>query len=626
MKRLLIILSLLIMALNPLCAQSKKMPPINFAVDRIDPPYWWTGMKCDTLQLMVYGQNVGLTEVTLKPYAGVAIDSVARLDSHDYMMVYLTIGRDAKPGTLDLIFNKGKRKVATTYQLKERTRGAANIQGFDASDVLYLIMPDRFARAGETTDAQASLVLEYPVPTDRANPNARHGGNIAGMKQHLGYVDSLGVTAIWVNPVLTNDMPGGSYHGYATTDYYSIDPRFGSNKEWNEFVADAHSRGLKVVMDMIFNHCGSNHPWLKNRPTKDWFNFPDKYEQTNYRLSTLHDPYASDYDKKLTVDGWFVEAMPDLNQRNPHLMKYLIQNSIWWIESSKINGIRMDTYPYADEKAMAGWIDAVLKEYPRFNIVGECWYSNEGGEAYWQRNSRTNPNGDPRLPVVMDFALSILSRDAFNSQTDSWNGLNKVYDHLALDYLFANPQNILTFLDNHDTDRFLLEEPDSLGAWKQAQTFLLTSRGIPQIYYGTEILMNGSKQVTDGHIRLDMPGGFKGDTTNVFSPEGRTPKQQEAFDFLSKLLNWRRGNEIIAKGSLKHFMPTNGLYVYRRQLPDGRNVIVIMNGNDSPVTVDMERYGEILPLGTTRHDFISGRDFTATQSMTFEPRQILILE
>lgn len=626
MKKFLLLTFLLAVALIPLQAQAKKMPAIKFSVDRIDPPNWWTGMKADTLQLMVYGDNIGLTEATLKPYAGVKLDSIARLDSKDYLFLYLTIGKDAKPGTLNFIFNKGKRKVETTYELRARTRGAQNVQGFNASDVLYLIMPDRFARAGATTDAQAAQGLEYPVPVDRANPNARHGGNIAGMKQHLGYIDSLGVTAIWVNPVLKNDMPGGSYHGYSTTDYYAIDPRFGTNQEWNDFVADAHSRGLKVVMDMIFNHSGSNHPWFKNPPSKDWFNHQEKYEQTNYRLTTLHDPYASDYDKDLTVNGWFVESMPDLNQRNPHLMKYLIQNSIWWIEASKINGIRMDTYPYADERAMASWIDAVLAEYPDFNIVGECWYEDPGSEAYWQRGSKVNPNGDPRLPVVMDFALSLGARDAFNSQTDPWNGLNKIYNHLSLDYLYPNPQNILTFLDNHDTDRYLLEEPDSLDTWKQAQVFLLTSRGIPQIYYGTELLMNGTKKLSDGHIRQDMPGGFPGDTVNAFNAQGRTPKQQEAFDFMSKILNWRRGNDIIAKGTLKHFMPTNGMYVYQRALPDGRNVIVMMNGNDTPLTVDMARYAEILPLATTRHDVISGQKLTVAPQMTFAPRQIVILE
>lgn len=619
MKKLIISLSLL----ASLAATAAK--PSSPQINSVEPPYWWTGMANDTLQIMLSGPRIGLTETWMKPYEGVSLIESVRLDSPNYLLLYLTVSDTAKPGVLDFTFSDGKKKAALRYELKERSK-AVKAQGFDASDVLYLIMPDRFARAGATTDAEASRGLEYAVEVDRADLNARHGGNIAGMEQHLGYIDSLGVTAIWVNPVLENDMPGGSYHGYATTDYYRIDPRFGTNGQWRDFVGKAHDRGIKVVMDMIFNHSGSNHPWMKDMPSRDWYNFPDSAVTTNFRLSTLHDPYVSDYDKKRTVDGWFVTAMPDLNQRNPHLRRYLSQNSIWWIEDSGIDGIRMDTYPYADERAMASWIDDVMAEYPGFNIVGECWYANEGGEAYWQRGSKVNPNGDPRLPTVMDFVLSIKARDAFKGQTDRLEGLNTIYDHLALDYLFPDPTHILTFLDNHDTDRFLLEEPDDLGWWKQAITFLLTSRGIPQIYYGTELLMNGTRAAGgDGNVRRDMPGGFPGDKTDAFTAAGRTDKQNEAFDFIQKLLQWRRGNEPIARGSLKHFMPENGLYVYQRRSGD-KEVTVILNGNDSPVTTTMERTLEILPYGSQRRDMLTGETITISPEMTFSPRQILILE
>lgn len=619
MKKLIISLSLL----ASLAATAAK--PSSPQINSVEPPYWWTGMANDTLQIMLSGPRIGLTETSMKPYEGVSLIESVRLDSPNYLLLYLTVSDTAKPGVLDFTFSDGKKKAALRYELKERSK-AVKAQGFDASDVLYLIMPDRFARAGATTDAEASRGLEYAVEVDRADLNARHGGNIAGMEQHLGYIDSLGVTAIWVNPVLENDMPGGSYHGYATTDYYRIDPRFGTNGQWRDFVGKAHDRGIKVVMDMIFNHSGSNHRWMKDMPSRDWYNFPDSAVTTNFRLSTLHDPYVSDYDKKRTVDGWFVTAMPDLNQRNPHLRRYLSQNSIWWIEDSGIDGIRMDTYPYADERAMASWIDDVMAEYPGFNIVGECWYGNEGGEAYWQRGSKVNPNGDPRLPTVMDFVLSIKARDAFKGQTDRLEGLNTIYDHLALDYLFPDPTHILTFLDNHDTDRFLLEEPDDLGWWKQAITFLLTSRGIPQIYYGTELLMNGTRAAGgDGNVRRDMPGGFPGDKTDAFTAAGRTDKQNEAFDFIQKLLQWRRDNEAIAHGSLKHFMPENGLYVYQRRSGD-KEVTVILNGNDSPVTTTMERTLEILPYGSERRDMLTGKTVTIEPEMTFAPREILILE
>lgn len=593
-------------------------------VTSIDPPYWWTEMANDTLQIMVTGPDISSADFSLD-YPGVETLDAVKLESPNYQIIYLLIGDDAQPGTMELTFSRGKKSLKLPYQLRKRER-TNEVRPFDASDVLYLIMPDRFADGNPDNNSDRQPGLTQQAAVDRNDPNARHGGDIKGMRDHLDYIDSLGVTAVWVNPVLTNDMPGGAYHGYATTDYYNIDPRFGSNKEWNDFVADCHSRGIKVVMDMIFNHSGSNHRWFTDRPSSDWFNFSDGYVQTNYRLSTVHDPYVSDYDRRRTVEGWFVESMPDLNQRNPHLMKYLIQNSIWWIESSKIDGIRMDTHPYAFMEQMGLWIDEVQRQYPGYNIVGECWYGTEGGEAFWQRGSKVNP-GDSRLPSVMDFVLSITARKAFNEQTDPWNGLNLIYDHLALDYLFPKPQNILTFFDNHDTDRFLLAEPDSLDSWKQAMTFLLTSRGIPQIYYGTELLMSGSKKVSDGYVRLDMPGGFPGDSVNIFTREGRTAKQNEAFDFLAKLLNWRKGNanDVIARGSLKHFMPQNGVYAYRRKLGD-KEIHVMMNGNDTELTISTERTAEVLPVGTTMRDVLTGRDVTITDSMTFSPREIIILQ
>ena len=529
---------------------------------------------------------------------------------------------------MDIKFTLGRQKQTVAYELKARDRKPEEYGGFDASDVLYLLMPDRFAQgsADGRQLAEAYESLSHPEKPDRDDPNGRHGGNLRGITEHLDYLDTLGVTAIWSCPVLENDMPGGSYHGYATTDYYRVDPRFGSNDDWNEMVAQARKRGLKVVMDMIFNHCGVAHPWVDDAPAADWFNHPKGDVLTNFRLSTVHDPYVSDYDLDHTVNGWFVSAMPDLNQRNPHLMKYLTQNSIWWIESSKINGIRMDTYPYADMEAMAGWARDVLREYPNFNIVGECWYGNEAGSAFWQRGNRMNPR-NTELPTVMDFKISIDGHKYFDEETDPWNGLNHLYDHLALDYLYADPQKVLTFLDNHDTDRFLLKEPEDLGSWKQALAFLLTSRGIPQLYYGTELLMNGSKEGSDGYVRRDFPGGFPGDTVSAFTPEGRTPLQNEAWLYLQRLLQWRRGeaNEVIARGTLKHFMPQNGVYVYQRKL-GGKEVTVLLNGTDKHHKVTMERTLEILPYGLQLRDIVSGKEVTIEPEMSFEPRQVMILQ
>ena len=555
-------------------------------------------------------------------YSGVKLDRQVSLDSPNYKLLYFTIAPDTKPGKMPIRLNLNGRKHTLDYELKARDMKGEDYEGFSAADVLYLLMPDRFAQG----DAVAATDLEYNDAPDRTQPSTRHGGNLKGIADKLDYLDSLGITAIWSCPVLENDMPGGSYHGYATTDYYRIDPRFGTNADWQDLIAQAHKRGIKVVMDMIFNHSGSNHPWMKDMPSKDWYNHPEGNELTNFRLSTIHDPYVSDYDLDHTVNGWFVSAMPDLNQKNPHLMKYLIQNSIWWIESSKINGIRMDTYPYADMQGMAQWAADVLREYPNFNIVGECWYGNEAGPAFWQSGSKINPV-ETNLPTVMDFKYNIDREKMFFEETDPWNGLNHVYDHLALDYLYPDPQHILTFLDNHDTDRFLPEMPDSLGVWKQALAFLLTSRGIPQLYYGTELLMNGTKKISDGYIRLDMPGGFPGDKVDAFTREGRTDMQNEAWDYLSRLLQWRRGeaNDVIAKGTLKHFMPQNGIYAYERRLGD-KQVVVLLNGQSEPNTVTMERTVEILPYGTTMRDLVSGKDVTITEEMTFAPRQVMILQ
>lgn len=593
-------------------------------VERIDPPYWWVGMNESSLQLMVYGKNINKADVSFD-YPGVKLDSIVRLDGPDYLFLYLNISKTAKPGKIEFKFSLGKENQKIYYDLKQRDMSPEDYRGFDASDVLYLVMPDRFARGGNAAE-EGNKTLRHPVAVDRTNPHGRHGGDIAGLRQHLDYIDSLGVTAVWVNPVLENDIRGGSYHGYATTNYYRIDPRFGTNEEWKEFIREAHGKDIKVVMDMIFNHCGVSHPWLENKPSSDWFNFPNEYVQTNHRLSTVYDPYASEYDKERTVDGWFVPGMPDLNQRNSHLMKYLIQNSIWWIEDSKIDGIRMDTHPYADLNRMAEWIKTVEKEYPKFNIVGECWYANEGSEAFWQKNSFVNHVANPELPTVMDFALCLNARDAFNKPTKDRNGLNFLYDHLALDYLFPDPTKILTFLDNHDTDRFLTEIPKNLDNWKQAQAFLLTSRGIPQIYYGTEILMNGTRaNGGDGMVRLDMPGGFPGDTTSVFTKEGRTPLQQEAFEFMSKLLHFRQGSKAIKKGSLKHFIPEGGVYTYERRSGDER-VVVMMNGNDEAATIKMEQTSEIMPFGSRMKDVMTGDVYIIEPEMTLPARALYILE
>lgn len=587
---------------------------------QIDPSFWWSGMQENELQLMVSGENIAAYTPELNT-AHVRIKEVVRLGSPNYQIIYLDLSNSI-PETFDIRFTNGKKNITLQYELKERNPDRLNIESFNSSDVLYLIMPDRFAN-GDTSNDQIQMRMPYKV--DRNDPNARHGGDLKGISNHLNYLSQLGVTAIWLNPVLENDMEGGSYHGYATTDYYKVDPRFGTNEEYKKLIEDTHAKDMKVVMDMIFNHCGSDHPWVKDVPSPDWFNNLKEYVQTSHMKEMYFDPYASDYDKDKMVDGWFVPTMPDLNQRNRHVAKYLIQNSIWWIEYSGVDGIRQDTYPYADYDMMIDWIEAVEKEYPNYNIVGEAWLNNTIGTAFWQRNSVINPK-NTKLKSVMDFRFMGLSHTAFFEETTEWNGgLHGIFDHMTYDFIYPDIYNVLRFLDNHDTDRLLKEYPKELSGWKQAITFLLTMPGTPQIYYGTELLMHGNKSKSDGNIRLDVPGGWPGDKVDHFKQAGRDEIQNEAFDFLSKLLHWRRGNEMIARGGMKHYVLQKGVYAYERYLGEKR-MLVFMNGTSNNVEINLGQYSESIMNKREWTDFISGRNISLEETLTLSPKEILILE
>ncbi len=610
MKKIILLFSLIVIAIST--AHAREV--------HVEPSFWWSGMEEPELQLMVYGENIAgyIPEVTSK---NVRIKESVRLESPNYLILYLDIS-ESSPETFDILFTDGKEKITYSYELKERNPDRYNIKSFDASDVLYLIMPDRFANGDPSND---QIPMRMPYKVDRNHHSARHGGDLKGISDRLDYLSDLGVTAIWLNPVLENDMEGGSYHGYATTDYYRVDPRFGTNEEYANLIADAHSRGMKVVMDMIFNHCGSDHPWVKDVPSTDWFNNMGEYVQTSHMKEMYFDPYASEYDKSKMVDGWFVPTMPDLNQRNRHVAKYLIQNSIWWIEYSGVDGIRQDTYPYADYDMMVDWIEAVEKEYPQYNIVGEAWLNNPIGTSFWQRNSPINTN-NTKLRSVMDFRFMGLSHSAFFEETGEWNGgLHGIYDHMTYDFIYPDIYNVLRFLDNHDTDRFLKEYPSDLAGWKQGITFLLTMPGTPQIYYGTELLMNGNKSRSDGDIRLDVPGGWPGDKTDHFTAEGRDRLQNEAFDFMKKLLHWRQGNDVIAYGDMKHYVLQKGVYVYERYLGD-ESVLIFMNGTSKQVEINLDRYAESIRDRTGWTDLLSGRNVSLEKTLTLAPKEVLVLE
>ncbi|WP_352421321.1 glycoside hydrolase family 13 protein [Proteiniphilum sp.] len=601
---------LFLLSLFPLQAQQIK----------VEPSFWWSGMEEPELQLMVYGENVAsyIPEVTSK---NVRIKESVRLESPNYLLLYLDIS-GSSPETFDILFSDGKDKISYSYELKERDPDRYHIESFDASDVLYLIMPDRFTNGDPSND---QIPMRMPYKVDRSHHSARHGGDLKGISNRLDYLADLGVTAIWLNPVLENDMEGGSYHGYATTDYYRVDPRFGSNEEYAKLIADAHSKEMKVVMDMIFNHCGSDHPWVKDVPSVDWFNNLGEYVQTSHMKEMYFDPYASEYDKGKMVDGWFVPTMPDLNQRNRHVAKYLIQNSIWWIEYSGVDGIRQDTYPYADYDMMVNWIVAVEKEYPQYNIVGEAWLNNPIATSFWQRDSPLNPN-NTQLKSVMDFRFMGLAHSAFFEETGEWNGgLHGIFDHMTYDFVYPDIYNVLRFLDNHDTDRFLKEYPTDLSGWKQGITFLLTMPGIPQIYYGTELLMHGDKSKSDGDIRLDVPGGWPGDKVDQFTAKGRDKVQNEAFDFMKKLLHWRQGNDVIAYGYMKHYVLQKGVYAYERYLGN-ESVLVFMNGTSNRVEINLDRYSESIGNRIEWKDLLSGRNISLGKTLSLAPKEILVLE
>lgn len=591
--------------------------------EHVDPAFWWAGMKNPELQVLVYAEKVGNTKVSITARS-VRMKEVVRMENENYLLIYLDISK-AVPEKFNIVLEQGKKQKLIPYELKERKTGSAQRKGFDAGDVLYLLMPDRFANGDASNDVIKGMRESI---VDRKNPFARHGGDFKGITDHLDYIQNLGVTAVWLNPILENNMKEGSYHGYATTDYYKADPRFGTNDEFTALVNEAHHKGLKVVMDMIFNHCGSEHFFFTDKPSYDWFNFPEKFTQTSFKTSTQYDPYVSDYDKKLAIDGWFVESMPDLNQRNPHVVRYLIQNSIWWIEFSGIDGIRQDTHPFADFDMMSRWCKEVTEEYPDFNIVGETWYTNNPGIAYWQKDSKLSAPINSNLRSVMDFPLTFAMDKAFDEETSGENGLSRIYEVLAQDIVFPHPMELLIFLDNHDLSRFFRSEanPSDLARYKQAIAFLLTTRGIPQIYYGTEILMAADKTDGDGKLREDFPGGWPDDKQDAFTASGRSKLQNEAFDYTRLLLNWRKGNEAISKGSLKHFVPSQtGIYVYERKYKE-KSVVVFLNGTSQTKSIDLAPYQEVLPRNKAKN-IIDNREINLNApQLELYPRDILILE
>lgn len=583
--------------LAQLVTQARVVEP-----QRIEPPFWWVDMHHTELQIMVYGKDIAQTRVEIN-HPGVVLKEVVAVENPNYLFIYLDLS-DAAPGSFPINFRSGRRVLYTyNFELREREAGSRYRRGFDASDAIYLLMPDRFAN-GNTANDNVPGMLEG---VDRANPNGRQGGDIQGIINHLNYFHEMGITALWLNPVTENNQPRYSYHGYAQTDFYRVDPRLGTNDDFKRLVDEAGKMGIRIVKDMIFNHIGNNHWWMHDLPSKDWINQWSEFTRTTYRMSSIVDPWAARSDYKRMVYGWFDYHMPDLNQRNRLLATYLKQNSVWWIEYSGIQGIRKDTQPYPDKEFMSDWGKYIMSEYPNFNIVGEAWSGNPAVISYFQGGKMNHDGYDSHIPSVFDFALYDAIGLAFEETAPGWSsGLMRLYDVQSLDFLYANPFNLVIFGDNHDTDRFFTRIGQDTRNLKMAITFLLTTRGIPQIYTGTELLKTAYEHDGHGIMRSPFPGGWPGDTLNAFTPQGRTEQQNQIHNHLRMHLNFRKNNPALHFGDLIQYVPENNVFVYFRIEGDNR-IMVVINNNEAETRVNLGRFSEGIGNATKAQEFMTGK-------------------
>ena len=589
------------------------------AVERIDPPHWWVGFSNPNVQLLIKGENLS-DEVELVA-DGVQIKKVALAPNPQYLLVDLAISPYAKHQTIQLILKNGKKKRTVSYQLHKRNTANKTLMGLNQADIMYLITPDRFANGNPKNDVFKDM---NEAEIDRADHYKRHGGDIAGIHQKLDYLQDLGVTALWINPLVENDQPEQSYHGYAITDHYNIDKRFGSNEDYRKLVDDMHSKGMKMVMDVVYNHWGNEHYLHKNLPDSNMVHWFDDFTRTNYRATALHDPYASVRDRMLMQDGWFDHHMPDLNQKNEILANYLIQNSIWWIEEFGVDAYRIDTYAYPDQEFMAELSMRIKKEYPNFFIFGETWVHGVQVQNYFIEANRNRLPFSSHLESVTDFQWYFALEKGINEKTEWTNGLSRMYYVLSGDYMYDHPEKLVTFLDNHDIARWYGVCKEDMDKFKIGITLLMTSRGIPQLYYGTEVLM----KATDGHgpIREDFWGGWPEDTVNKFEASGRTDLENEAFDFIQKLANYRKKTESLTRGSLTQFTPQDGVYSYIRYNKGSQKVLVMINGTDEEATIDMSRYAELIPIGYNYTDVLTDETGTVPATVKLGGRKLVIWE
>lgn len=591
-------------------------------IDRVEPPFWYANMQNPEVQIMFYGKDIAQNEVTVSN--NVIINNVRKTENPNYLFVTIDT-KNLVAQELTFSFSKNKKTVfSKKYELRKRKENSRLRKSYDASDMIYLIMPDRFANGNVNNDNDKSVIEK----SDRKNPGGRHGGDIEGVINHIDYLKELGVTALWSTPMCEDNDKAYSYHTYGQSDVYRIDPRYGTNEEYVKLSEALHKNDMKLIKDYVTNHWGAEHWMFKDMPTYDWFHQFPGYSQSNYRMTTQYDTNAAAIDKKQCMDGWFVPSMPDLNQSNPLVLNYLNQNAIWWIEYADLDGFRVDTYSYNDKEGIAKWTKAITDEYPYFNIVGEVWMHDQAQISYWQKDSPIAKiqNYNSYLPSVMDFTLHDAFGSVFNEDRPNWNdGMIKVYDNFVNDFLYANTNNIMTFVENHDTNRFNQIYKNDFKKYQLAMTLLATVRGTPQLYYGSEIGMAGDKGKGDADIRQDFPGGWVGDAQNAFSKSGRTTVQNQYFDFTSKLFNWRKNNPVVALGKMKHYVPENNVYVYFRY-NDAQSVMVVINNSDEKRTFNTKRFSESIQNFTSGVDVMNGEIVNNIENISINPKSSLILE
>ncbi len=591
-------------------------------IDRVEPPFWWSDMNHSDVQIMFYGKNIAQNNVSVSN--GIIIKGIQKTENPNYLFVTIDTKNSAAQ---DLVFTfKNKNKSFTqNYSLKSRKENSRYRKSYDSSDMIYLIMSDRFADGNPANDSTNETIEK----ANRANKDGRHGGDIEGIIKNLDYIKELGATAVWPTPLCEDNDERGSYHTYGQSDVYKIDSRFGTNEDYLRLSSELHKRGMKNIMDYVTNHWGYKHWMMNDLPTYDWIHQFPGFSQTNYRMTTQFDTNASTIDAKNCMDGWFVKSMPDLNQSNPLVLNYLIQNAIWWIEYADLDGFRVDTYSYNDKEGISKWTKAITDEYPHFNIVGEVWMHSQAQMAYWQKDSEIGAieSFNSNLPSVMDFTLfDAINGGVFNEDKANWDkGMIRIYDNFTNDFLYPNTNNILVFAENHDTNRLNETYKNDFNKYKMAMALIATIRGIPQLYYGSEIAMAGDKGKGDGDIRRDFPGGWNGDTNNAFMESGRTEEQQKFHDFTAKLFNWRKAKEVIHTGKMMHYIPENNVYVYFRY-NDKESVMVVINNDTEKHKMKMEHFKESIKNYQTGTDVISGKQINLKDDIEIDGKSALILE